>query len=171
MFKAMFKAMSRRKKDNKGFTLIELLVVIAILGILAAIAIPAYMGYQKNAKGRAAYENYDAAVRYVRAEMSKASYDATDVTKVAVVSMNGGTPPSKYDPWDSAQPAFALSAGTAAVAKATPGQVQMSFTDLSPSTGACDQANNATAMLISVTTDSSNPATTTFTTSITCSQL
>lgn len=90
--------------NKKGFTLIELLVVLAIIGILAAIAIPAYMGYMQGAKKRASYENYDNTIRYVKAEMSKWSYQPAGVTTGAALSMEGSS--NKKSPWVTNAPAF-----------------------------------------------------------------
>ncbi len=162
----MFKAVSRlRNKNEKGFTLIELLVVLAIIGILAAIAIPAYMGYMKDAKERAVAENFDAAMRFVKAEMSKNSFSSTTVTRAAALSMNSG---NKKSPWVTADPAFGTNTSTNAPASF--GQVVIEGAASDNIQAAC-AASPAEPIYISADTDNSHTAAKELAVELDCSQL
>ncbi len=158
----MYKAVSKARNE-KGFTLIELLVVLAIIGILAAIAIPAYMGYMKNAKERAVFENFDAATRYVKAEMSKYSYAPNDVTQVAAVSMVGNV--KKFSPWNTLLPAFTN--GSA------PGRGQVSIYDKSvaPNDNISEACADTNGGVVIISADTNGAGTNEPTVSIACSSL
>lgn len=92
------------RKNELGFSLIELLIILAILAILASVAIPAYTNYQSQAKIKTVVENWDAAVRYVQAEIAKRNIDSANVTTDAdgVLSLNG----NKKNPYNSSANAF-----------------------------------------------------------------
>lgn len=67
----------KKMKKNNAFTLIELLVVVAIIGILAAVGVVAYNGYTASAKQNAVKTIGAQAAKYMQAEMTKCTLDAT----------------------------------------------------------------------------------------------
>ena len=65
---------------KKGFTLIELLVGLAILGILVAIAIQIYAGITKSAKRSAVEKNFNAVVKWIKADAALCKMNGSSST-------------------------------------------------------------------------------------------
>ena len=75
---------------KKGFTLIELLVGLAILGILVAIAIQIYAGITKSAKRSAVEKNFNAVVKWIKADAALCKINGISSTVFRQTNSSGG---------------------------------------------------------------------------------
>ena len=75
---------------KKGFTLIELLVGLAILGILVAIAIQIYAGITKSAKRSAVEKNFNAVVKWIKADAALCKMNGSSSTVFRLSNSSGG---------------------------------------------------------------------------------
>jgi len=75
---------------KKGFTLIELLVGLAILGILVAIAIQIYAGITKSAKRSAVEKNFNAVVKWIKADAALCKMNGSSSTVFRQHNSSGG---------------------------------------------------------------------------------
>ena len=75
---------------KKGFTLIELLVGLAILGILVAIAIQIYAGITKSAKRSAVEKNFNAVVKWIKADAALCKMNGSSSTVFRQTNSSGG---------------------------------------------------------------------------------
>ncbi len=56
-----------------GFSMVELMIVVAIIVVLAAVAIPFYNSYTLRTKNKMVRQNFDLAVRFVKATCQERS--------------------------------------------------------------------------------------------------
>jgi len=56
-----------------GFSMVEMMIVVAIIVVLAAVAVPFFNSYTLKTKNRMVKQNFDLAVRYVKAACQESS--------------------------------------------------------------------------------------------------
>ncbi|BFI96755.1 MAG: pilin [Rhodanobacter sp.] len=128
------------KSMQKGFTLIELMIVVAIIAILAAIAIPAYQNY------------------LIRTQVSEGAVLA-DGAKTAISEFYSN---SGHFPGGNQSAGLAMAGSITGKyvsqvdAGATPGQIQVTYSDTSPRQA--NSAINGNILILSAITSSGSIA-------------
>ena len=72
---------------KKGFTLIELLVALAIIGILIGISITVYVGVTENASRSAVKQNFNAVVKWIKADAALCKMNGSSSTVFRVTGI------------------------------------------------------------------------------------